>query len=94
MYDISAGGFSIETRVPFPAGAAHAFEFVLPDGRQLTLKGTAVHSMQVNRAAGEHLYLIGFAFSRDHAIDRAAIDALLEHVHLEQPTREHVATQG
>jgi hypothetical protein len=59
--DVGLGGFAVESPIPFETGQEHPFEFTLPDGRQVTLRAVAVHSMGTSRPTH---YVIGFAFIR------------------------------
>jgi c-di-GMP-binding flagellar brake protein YcgR len=77
VYDISLGGFALQSPVGFEPGADHQFEFTTPDGRQAMLHATSVHCMRINRPDSPALYFAGFAFDRTRAEDRRAIAMLV-----------------
>ena len=77
VYDISLGGFALQSPVGFEPGSGHQFEFTTPDGQQAVLQATSIHCMRINRPDSDALYFAGFAFDRTRAADRRAIDMLV-----------------
>jgi c-di-GMP-binding flagellar brake protein YcgR len=77
VYDVSLGGFALQSAIGFERGAEHQFEFTMSDGQQAVLRATSVHCMRINRLDSDVLYFAGFAFDRTHAADRSAIDMLV-----------------
>jgi len=77
--EISLGGLRVETPVPFPEGAEHAFHLTLGDGAAVTVSARAVHCQPVDTPDGPPLYLTGFRFVDDApATDVGAIGGLLD----------------
>jgi hypothetical protein len=76
--DLSAGGFSVESVVPFPPGARHPFRFTASTGMEITVEAVVMHSRPHGLAGGQALYVTGFAFCHDSEHYRArAVDDLL-----------------
>ena len=76
LLEMSLGGFSVESCIPFPTGAEHPFEFTSVGGTTV-LRGVAIHCMRVDQGKGLPTYTCGFAFKEDGANDRAAIRLLM-----------------
>jgi hypothetical protein len=76
--ELSRGGFSCESTVPFPPGTAHHFRFTTPVGAMVTLDATAVHCRLTRAdAEGHHAYISGFEFQSSEATDQA-VAALID----------------
>lgn len=67
VLEISLGGMGIQTTVPFPVDAIHAFQLTLGDNSVVRLKGRIAHCQRV--AGDEERYISGVQF-----IDEAADD--------------------
>jgi hypothetical protein len=76
--ELGGGGFSIESDVPFPAGARHHFRFSTPAGAQIIVEAVVVHTRPIS-ALGRHArHVTGFAFCFDAPRDaRQAVEELL-----------------
>ena len=67
VIEISLGGMRIETAVPFPVDAVHAFQLTLGDNSVVQLKGRVAHCQ---RLPGEQeRYISGVQFVDDTADD-------------------------
>ena len=75
LRDISLGGFSVMSPIPFPSSVEHAIEFTLM-GREVILTARVAHCARTN-TAGSPVYLVGFSFVRTQASDGDTIDALV-----------------
>jgi hypothetical protein len=62
--DLSLGGMSIETPVPFPVGATQEFGLVMGDGSQLVLYGKVLRCRDVS-GGGIPMFQIGVQFLED-----------------------------
>jgi hypothetical protein len=78
--NLSAGGFAIESPVPFRAGASHQFRFTTDQDRSIIVSARAIHCMRYVAPNVEEQFLVGFEFLREPDAEAAseAIDALLE----------------
>ena len=77
--ELGAGGFSIESNVPFPIGAHHQFRFTTAAGLAIILEAAVVHSQPTRPAHGWKRYVTGFSFVHDAIHDTARdIDILLD----------------
>lgn len=78
--DLSQGGFSAESSVPFPPGTRHHFRFTAFNQNEVRLQATAVHCRLASLDAdGHHTYITGFEFLPDDASEKsiaAIIDTL------------------
>ncbi len=76
--DLSQGGFSAESAVPFPPGTHHHFRFTTAMAQEVTLVATAVHCRLASAGAdGQFTYISGFEFHSDETTD-AAIETLID----------------
>lgn len=72
LRDLSRGGFSCESTVPFPPGTAHQFRFTTPAGAVVTLEASAIHCRLTRvDADGQHAYISGLEFQSSEATDQA-----------------------
>jgi hypothetical protein len=77
--DVSAGGFSIESSVPFPVGARHEFRFTTASGQEVRIAATVMHTQPAGADAESPTYICGLAFLHDPNHDTGGdIDTLLE----------------
>ncbi|MEZ5317909.1 MAG: PilZ domain-containing protein [Vicinamibacterales bacterium] len=60
--EISLGGFSIETTVPFSSGTTHRFRFALDEGPSVVTIAECIHSARASRQSSVALFLSGFEF--------------------------------
>lgn len=60
--EISLGGMAIETKVPFPVGAVHAFRLTLGDDSTVELAGRVVHCRNSAPEGGPASYVTGVRF--------------------------------
>jgi hypothetical protein len=60
--EISLGGFSLESTVPFASGTAHRFRFTLEGGPVVAATAECVYSTRLSREPSLSLYLAGFEF--------------------------------
>jgi hypothetical protein len=85
--DLSQGGFSAESSVPFPPGTQHHFRFVALNHNEVRLQATAVHCRLASLDAdGHYTYITGFEFQPDESSDKsiaAIIDTLTSVLALE-----------
>ena len=85
--DLSRGGFSCESTVPFPPGTVHHFRFTTVAGAVVSIDATAVHCRLTRAdAEGHHAYISGFEFQSTEATDQAVavlIDTLSSVLSLE-----------
>lgn len=76
--DLSLGGFSTESSVPFTPGTSYAFRFTSAMGVVANLGATAVHCRLTHVSGeGRHQYQTGFEFV-ETAGQRASIESLVE----------------
>jgi hypothetical protein len=78
LKDISLGGFSVVSSIPFPVGAEHPFEFSLM-GHGIVLTARVAHCTRSN-PGGKPVHVVGFAFVRHQASDGDTIEALVQAV--------------
>lgn len=78
--DLSQGGFSAESSVPFPPGTHHHFRFTTIDQHEVSLDATSVHCRLASVTHdGHHTYITGFEFVSTDATDQsvaALVDTL------------------
>jgi hypothetical protein len=79
--DLSPGGFSVESPVPFLTGTRHRFNFVAGKTR-VEIEGVAIQSTPFPADGRADGYLAGFSFVIDSAERRAQIYELLDAVFL------------
>ena len=60
--EISLGGFSLESSVPFAAGSSHRFSFMLEHGEPVDAIAECVYTRRLKPGASLPLYLSGFEF--------------------------------
>jgi len=84
LRDLSPGGFSVESPVPFLTGTHHQFRIVAGDTR-VEVEGVAIQSTPLPSEGQVGRYLAGFSFLIDSAERSAHIYALLDAVFT--PTR-------
>ena len=77
LRDLSVGGFSIESSVPFAVGHVHPFAFSDNTSRVIVLHGIVRHCVRQNRQAAKAVYVAGFEFTRLRAADAAAVARML-----------------
>lgn len=80
VQNLGAGGFAVDSPIPFQTGTRHQFKFTLDGGRTVTLEAQAMHCLRVRVAGRSARYLAGFEFVRTSQDGEAAagIDALLD----------------
>lgn len=70
--DLSQGGFSAESAVPFPPGTHHHFRFTALNQKEVSLEATAVHCRLASADAdGHYTYITGFEFQTDEVSDKS-----------------------
>jgi hypothetical protein len=78
--ETSAGGFSVESQLPFPVGSAHGFRVENRSGQSATVHAVCRHSMRINRTNGSTSYIAGFEFTSQSAeSSRVITDAVAAH---------------
>lgn len=75
--DISQGGFSIETPVPFEPGDIREFLFTRDDGVSVLITARAVYVRELENGGGAAAYQVGFEFLRDEPRTRRTVDELI-----------------
>jgi hypothetical protein len=65
--EASAGGFSVESQLPFPVGSAHDFRVQNRSGQSATVHAVCRHCMRINRPNGSSSYIAGFEFTSQSA---------------------------
>ena len=79
LRDLSPGGFSVESPVPFLTGTRHRFHIVAGETR-VEVEGIAIQSTPIPAEGRVDRYLAGFSFVIDSAERSAQIYALLDAV--------------
>lgn len=78
--DLSQGGFSAESPVPFPPGTHHHFRFTTIAQNEVSIDATSVHCRLASADSdGHYTYITGFEFLGDETTDKTIatlIDAL------------------
>lgn len=70
--DLSQGGFSAESTVPFPPGTHHQFRFTTATAHEVTLDATVVHCRLAAAGDDGHFtYITGFEFHSDETTDKS-----------------------
>ena len=64
--EVSVGGFSAETVVPFRASSRHTVRFTTDDGQEIVIEADVVHCQPVPGSGGRR-YVTGFTFVSDAA---------------------------
>jgi hypothetical protein len=85
LRDLSSGGFSVESRVPFDTGSVQQFHFNAADGRQITVTAVTRRCLGANPLSPEPRYVAGFSFVSRTATDRALIDAFVNGLMCDAP---------
>lgn len=68
--DLSQGGFSAESAVPFPPGTSHQFRFTTAQAQEVLLSATVVHCrLAAAGSDGQFTYITGFEFHSDETTD-------------------------
>ncbi|HUF47562.1 MAG TPA: PilZ domain-containing protein [Vicinamibacterales bacterium] len=67
--ELSLGGMSVLSDIPFPVDAIHQFDLFLGDGARVSVVAQARHS-QLVEARTSPRYLTGFEFIDDEAADQ------------------------
>lgn len=80
LREISLGGFSIETTMPFPPGPLQDFHFSLDDGAELRVRAKSVHCALVSVAAGLPMHISGFEFIQRDARVRDEVEAFVDRI--------------
>ena len=76
--ELGAGGFSVESPVPFPPGARHRFRFTLAGGGEVIVEAVGVHTRSTGAIGGTDRHISGFAFCLDgHSETARAVPTLL-----------------
>src|SRR5262245_54496809 len=65
--EMSLGGLSMETEIPFPVGAQHDFSLTLGDGASVYLTGKVIYSREIVAEDGSKLWLTGVEFVNEDA---------------------------
>lgn len=77
LRDLSQGGFSAESSVPFPPGTHHHFLFTTLDQNEVALDATVVHCRLASaQTDGHYTYVSGFEFLSSDATDRSVAQVL------------------
>jgi hypothetical protein len=63
--EVSLGGLSFESAIPFPVGAVHEFRLTLGDDSTVVLRGRVVRCLQHQLANGVTRYVTGVQFLDD-----------------------------
>ena len=77
--EMSLGGLSMETSVPFPVGAKHDFSLTLGDGAAVQLTGEIVYSREIAAADGSKLWLSGVQFINEESED-GGVDTIINRI--------------
>jgi hypothetical protein len=75
--NMSAGGFAVDSPVPFPAGTIHRFRFTTPLGEIVVIDASVMHCRRTHVREGANRYMAGFEFVHDSDSD-AKIAQLLD----------------
>jgi len=77
--DLSSGGFSVESAVPFGRGTTHVFRFTTTNGVSVVLRANAMHSRPVAGSSFPERFTTGFQFlTPDDEQTAKNIDTLLD----------------
>jgi hypothetical protein len=83
VQNISAGGFAVDSPIPFYSGTSHRFCFTTNQGRSILVHARTAHCLRVRTPEGDTRYLAGFEFicepddERAHESVAALLDAAL-----------------
>jgi hypothetical protein len=69
VLEISLGGMAIQTGLPFPIGAVHAFRLTLGDESTVELNGRVMHCRNTAPADATPVYVSGIQFVEDEPGD-------------------------
>jgi hypothetical protein len=75
--DVSFGGLSVDSQLPFPVGVVHRFRLSVGD-RSLTVSARVVHSRQIDVADGPPRFRTGLEFVTDTPEARQAVEAIID----------------
>jgi hypothetical protein len=80
VQNLSAGGFAVDSPIPFYAGTSHQLRFTTSEGQSVSIGAQTAHCLRVRTPQGDTRYLVGFEFTReaDDPGDKEAIDTLLD----------------
>ena len=80
VQNISAGGFAVDSPIPFYSGTSHRFRFTTNAGRTIMVRAQTAHCLRVRTPEGETRYLAGFEFVCEPDNDQAheSVAALLD----------------
>lgn len=82
VVQISLGGMAIETTVPFPVGAVHAFRLTLGDDSTTELTGRVMHCRNAAPAGATPIFTTGVQFVDNEAEEPSgAVGDLINRVH-------------
>lgn len=77
--DLSSGGFSVESAVPFSRGSTHVFRFTTNEGASVVLRAQAMHSRPISGTSFPERFTTGFQFlNPDDEQAGRSIDTLLD----------------
>ena len=77
--EISLGGMSIETPVPFPLGAVHEFRLTLGDGSTVLLRAQVVHCRPIG-TRDSALFLSGMHFVDDEPVTGQSVGDFIDRI--------------
>jgi len=69
IIEISLGGMAIQTGLPFPVGAVHAFRLTLGDDSTVELSGRVMHCRNTAPPDTTPVYMSGIQFVDDEPAD-------------------------
>lgn len=69
VLEISLGGMAIQTGLPFPVGAVHAFRLTLGDDSTVELNGRVMHCRNTAPANTTPVYVSGVQFVEDEPVE-------------------------
>lgn len=78
--EISLGGMAIETPVPFPVGAVHAFRLTLGDDSTVELTGRVMHCRNASPGDAAPVYVSGIQFVDDESTPTSSVGHLIDRV--------------
>jgi hypothetical protein len=78
MLEISLGGFSIETGIPFAAGEVHEFQLTSDQRPEAVISAKVIHSLRATAPNGSLRYVTGLQFAGLGTAERQqAVDSLM-----------------
>ncbi len=79
--EISLGGLSFSSEVPFPVGEVHKFRLTLGDGSEVVVRGRVLRSLEKIAEDGSHFFVSGVQFlDEDAQEDPASIGGLINKI--------------